>query len=339
VSPVIGTPVLDRARPSAKQHALLYIRTGMTNNNAQLPHVIALLVAEKLAETNELNPDWCVARDAAALACAGLPAMAAILWDALEPPGVREKRWAVHTSRRAALTPTQGARVVDLKALCRSAGVKLTGLKADLQARLEEVVAAIPCPGSSCPLSPERRKQLCRKRTRTLRESRKRRDHQRALVWRPKYRQGVLESPAVFAHDIGALRHRQGTLDRQLSDGEAAVHSRRLELVMALNERGCRLRGDSRLCQAYIEEGVGDPHDIARQMQEMAFFHRHTRYGDFFRQIVETYRDNEEYWDRDEVSAQAKARALKDWAATEYPGGRQTARRAPELPPSLRRYV
>jgi hypothetical protein len=319
------------------------------DNNAQLPHVAAMLVAARLAGTDELRPDWCVARDAAALTCAGLPDMAAILWDALEKPDVRAQRWAVHTSRRAALTPPQGARVVDLKALCRSAGVKLTGLKADLQARLQEVLASIPTQTYRCPLSPERVRWLRISRVRELRDSEARKlwglDPEELAVLRRRYNGKVrayeaLElARALCGDDLEVLRRRGETVDQRRAERKAAKDRRRLELVVALNERGCRLREDSRLCKAYIEEGVGNPDDIAKNMQEMAFFHRHTRYGDFFREIVESYREDGEWWDRDEVSAQAKAMALKDWAATEYPGGRRTARGAPELPPSLRRMV
>jgi hypothetical protein len=240
--------------------------------------------------------------------------------------------------------------VVDLKALCRSAGVKLTGLKADLQARLQEVLSSIPTQTYRCPLSPERVTTLCRARVRELRDSEARQlwglDTEESAVLRRRYNNGKLIAcealelaRALCGDDLDALRRRGETVDQRRRERKAAKDRRRLELVVALNERGCRLRDDSRLCKAYIEEGVGNPEDIATNMQEMAFFHRHTRYCDFFREIVALYRVYGEWWDHDDVSAQAKARALKDWVATEYPGGRRTARGAPELPPSLRRMV
>jgi hypothetical protein len=342
VSPVIGT-----REYSAKQQGGTYPvpDRGMA---AQLPHVVALLVAEKLATTDELRPNWCVARDAAALACAGLPAMAAILWDALEPPALREARWRNHTSRRVALTPPQGARVVDLKALCRTAGVKLTGLKADLQARLQEVLSSIPTQTYRCPLSPERVMQLYRARVRELRDKEAKKlwflDDEELAVLRRRYNGKLIAcealelARALCGDDLGVLRRRGETVDQRRRERKAAKDRRRLELVVALNERGCQLREDSRLCKAYIEDGEGDLEDIATKMQEMAFFHKHTRYSEMFGWLVEHYRSEREWWERDEVSAQAKVLALRDWAAT-YPGGRHAACRAPELPPSLRRMV
>lgn len=82
-------------------------------------------------------------------------------------------------------------------------------------------------------------------------------------------------------------------------------------LVHKLQEHGCELRDDSRLCSAYIERGVGDPQAIATIMEEMQFFHNHTRYADIISRNIEDALDLFGQFDRDEESACAKAEALE----------------------------
>jgi hypothetical protein len=49
-------------------------------------------------------------------------------------------------------------------------------------------------------------------------------------------------------------------------------------LKSKLRSRGCELRSDSRLCDAFIDKGEGDPETISIIMEEMKFYHDHTDY-------------------------------------------------------------
>lgn len=97
-----------------------------------------------------------------------------------------------------------------------------------------------------------------------------------------------------------------------------APAARAKELADALSLRNLELRADSRLCNAYIESGVGDIDEIVDVMDEMRFYHAHTNYP---------------YEVQFTSSQEAKNRALNNWVAG---GGRLDD---PDLPLSLKKTV
>jgi len=101
-----------------------------------------------------------------------------------------------------------------------------------------------------------------------------------------------------------------------------AKRNRRRDLIIALDALGCELRSDSRLCEAYVEEGIGSPAEIATVMREMKFYFDHTDYQAFHNAAYEERRQNRRYYDYDEeyesnsMSTWAKERALEQWINT-----------------------
>jgi hypothetical protein len=95
------------------------------------------------------------------------------------------------------------------------------------------------------------------------------------------------------------------------------------ELTALLERRGLELRSDSRMCEEYVQYG-GNVIRVVEMMEEMEFFVEHTQYSSIFSDIVDEFerrrsqqycdRDMWEYrerWDRDDVSHQAKRKALR----------------------------
>lgn len=64
-----------------------------------------------------------------------------------------------------------------------------------------------------------------------------------------------------------------------LRDDYEDILERRQRLVEKLRASNLVLRGDSRLCRAYIFAGVGDPDEIAREMKFMSILHTKTNYA------------------------------------------------------------
>lgn len=93
----------------------------------------------------------------------------------------------------------------------------------------------------------------------------------------------------------------------------AKIEKRRSKLKEALAARGCSLRGDSRLCDNYIDHGKGKPDEIAIVMEEMKFYYEKTRYTTFFEQEKRGEYEYKGYFNADEVSETAKSMALSDW--------------------------
>ena len=91
------------------------------------------------------------------------------------------------------------------------------------------------------------------------------------------------------------------------------IDIRRRTLTEALSRYGCELRGDSRLCNAYIQRGAGDPDRIAEVMAEMRFFHERTRYRDILDENLRAYREWGEHYDYDEESEAAKVQAMREY--------------------------
>eukprot|EP00798_Chlamydomonas_sp_ICE-L_P002620 gene2620-biopygen1112 len=79
-----------------------------------------------------------------------------------------------------------------------------------------------------------------------------------------------------------------------------ATNTRLHILERALEDRGCELRSDSRLCTGFVDNDDGDPEDIAVSMLEMKFFHNHTEYASIL----------------DDLCSSAKSEAMKQWADT-----------------------
>lgn len=133
------------------------------------------------------------------------------------------------------------------------------------------------------------------------------------------------------------LTKRQSRREGAAARKDAQIEARRERLERALEARGCVLRDDSRLCDAYIERGEGDLVDIAITMEEMQFYFAHTRYNACFEEVKEEELEWNGRYHVDEVSHDAKQRALEQWVRRQ--GGKEQALSRPELPASLRSRV
>lgn len=80
------------------------------------------------------------------------------------------------------------------------------------------------------------------------------------------------------------------------------------DLRAALAQRGLELREDSRLCENYVKRGRGTVHEIVDIMDEMRFYHAHTNYATYRKEIYNRHGYN---MDASEISEQAKARAWR----------------------------
>eukprot|EP00798_Chlamydomonas_sp_ICE-L_P019766 gene19766-biopygen28588 len=130
-----------------------------------------------------------------------------------------------------------------------------------------------------------------------------------------------------------------------------ATNTRLHILERALEARGCELRSDSRLCTGFVDNGEGDPEDIAVSMLETKFFHNHTEYASILDDLWEDARrerdeeydsdineyefeyDNYHHIDPHELSSSAKSEAMKQWADT------HDLDDVPDIPESLRSSV
>jgi hypothetical protein len=115
---------------------------------------------------------------------------------------------------------------------------------------------------------------------------------------------------------------------------QARRQHRQDQLTAALAARGCQLRGDSRLCQAYIDDGEGDPEHIATVMEEMRFYFEHTDCAALYDEEWDHQRQYEGWVDRGDVSFAAQRAALAAWVR-QYPSVAVAAEQ-PQLPQSLR---
>ena len=83
------------------------------------------------------------------------------------------------------------------------------------------------------------------------------------------------------------------------------MKSREAWLIHELQKLGCELREDSKLCEAYIKNGVGNPRKIAEIMQEMQFFHEHTQYASIrdriYQEACDEYQADLEEWHQDYI--------------------------------------
>ncbi|KAL0220442.1 hypothetical protein RCL1_000296 [Eukaryota sp. TZLM3-RCL] len=92
-------------------------------------------------------------------------------------------------------------------------------------------------------------------------------------------------------------------------------YERQDTLTIELSKFGLTLRHDSRLCEAFVTQCEGDPEEIAKIMNEMNFYHTHTRYRTFYHNHKEYQRENYRWYDPDEVSSSAKLSAVQDWCS------------------------
>lgn len=122
--------------------------------------------------------------------------------------------------------------------------------------------------------------------------------------------------------------------DKRMNAAERKEAKRTATLVAALEARGCRLRNDSRLCEAYITLGEGDPEEIAIVMEHMKFYFAHTRYAAIYEDMVEGELEYKGRYHPEEISHCAKGEALREWVKT-FPS-RAAAASHPGLPSSLR---
>jgi hypothetical protein len=137
-----------------------------------------------------------------------------------------------------------------------------------------------------------------------------------------------------WAAECARLQRRRDAAAARL---RAQRQRRQDRLVAALAARGCQLRADSSVCQAFVDDGEGDPEHIATVMEEMQFFFEHTAYAVLYDEDWEHQRQYEGWADRGEVSAVAKQAALSAWAR-QYPS-LAVAIEQPQLPQSLRSTV
>lgn len=110
---------------------------------------------------------------------------------------------------------------------------------------------------------------------------------------------------------------------------------RLIKLETALEQKGCSLRSDSRLCEAYIDYGYGDVVGIVKTMNEMRFFFGHTEYARLRTDAFTRLRDIDGMYDgiSEDASDEAKVNALKLWVR-QFASVEEACAR-PELPPSL----
>eukprot|EP00798_Chlamydomonas_sp_ICE-L_P003039 gene3039-biopygen20782 len=140
---------------------------------------------------------------------------------------------------------------------------------------------------------------------------------------------------ACWARDLYVNSGRGGGAVKVAAD-IIATNTRLHILERALEDRGCELLSDSRLCTGFVDNDDGDPEDIAVSMLEMKFFHNHTEYASILDDLWEDARrerdeeydsdrdeyeyeyeyDNYHHIDPHELSSSAKSEAMKQWADT-----------------------
>ncbi len=109
--------------------------------------------------------------------------------------------------------------------------------------------------------------------------------------------------------------------DEDLETEMDEVYERKKELCEALSDVHLELRDDSRLCWNYIIDDGGEVSYIVQQMQEMAWFFKHTTYAEA-RQVCDDSHDSgdesydEEFFPRYRIdSKRGKQIAIMEWIA------------------------
>ena len=123
------------------------------------------------------------------------------------------------------------------------------------------------------------------------------------------------------------------------------VGSRLNWLTHELGLLGCTLRSDSRLCNSYVEHGIGNPASIATIMREMEFYHEYPEIRQSLYDAAREEYENDcegceydrprfgEYFCPEEASETAKRQALTEWLSDRSD---QEAYDHCELPKSLK---
>jgi hypothetical protein len=141
---------------------------------------------------------------------------------------------------------------------------------------------------------------------------------------------------------IREKEHKSELRKRKRAENERARYNdRRQELIDAFTERNLDIRGDSRLCTDYLARKKGsvrEAHWIAQVMDEMRFYKNHTKYDDFFVECRDAWLDYKGRYHRDEVSDEAKIKALHDWVQR-HRNSIASMMLQEEFPPSLEEKV
>lgn len=131
------------------------------------------------------------------------------------------------------------------------------------------------------------------------------------------------------------------------------IRTRKNIIKYTLECRGCELRDDSKLCNEYILNDIGDPEIIADIMSEMKFFCTYTKYNsirdNLYKEAKKNYQEYRkeyyvfghipfrDFWNPQYASEKAKKEALKLWI--KEIGGIENAILYPELPPTLYDFI
>lgn len=308
-----------------------------------LPVDCLQMIAVEIAHHDGMpRPVWEVAVDAMNLVLTGNKCfydLSACVQEILEPGGCRN---AVDEFERVRLPAdvTMASLQKTLKEACQARGLHVSGAKATLMARLRAAEDDVR-PPHGCHLTAKFRRDI----------STMHMFHPKLIV-EIKTCQEWIERATILAKEM----RNQGLTGRVMygkcydlqksyickwrgcaktvASKIKMINDRKNVLERALANKKCELRGDSRLCKAFIEDGEGCPEDIAETMEEMKFYYNHTRYLDILDKVWDNAREERNYynyWDRidpDEMSSQAKSQALKQWAKANDIS-------SPELPKSL----
>lgn len=100
-----------------------------------------------------------------------------------------------------------------------------------------------------------------------------------------------------------------------ISDNEEIQIERKNELITNLQNVGCKLRSDSRLCEEYIRFGQDriDCSHVVQIMEEMKFYFDETTYSIEYNDEKENFLEYKGHYDIDEISEFAKHKALSKW--------------------------
>jgi hypothetical protein len=108
------------------------------------------------------------------------------------------------------------------------------------------------------------------------------------------------------------------------------------ELRFLFKKRNLSYRSNSRLCDQFIENNIGDPDRIVDIMEEMDFYYNKTCYQEEYSDIVKGYREYGDRYDRDEVSEMAKGYALRKFI-DKYPSVQECLKE--DMPQTIEDYI
>jgi hypothetical protein len=312
-----------------------------------LPVDCLRIIAAEMASHNGKPRSVCeVAADAMNLVLTGsegLLGLSACVQEVLQPGGRQQVMDAFELARLHA-DITMASLQKTLKAACQVRGLRVTGTKAELLARLQ-AAQDVARPLYGCHLTATFRRSIAA--THMLHPARiadtlacPARIERAALIAQELRTLGVkgrvMYAACVSLQMSFICSARGGGCAKNVASGILRIHDRKNVLERCLTRKGCELRSDSRLCRSFIEHGHGCPEDIAETMEEMKFYHTHTKYNHILNWLWDNARQERAYFgyrervDADDMSSLAQSLALKLWAKS------NDATTAPELPTSLR---